>query len=231
MSNPCQNGGTCQDSILHYRCQCTTGYVGINCDNECREQSDVIIALDASVRNAGREEYYEMLSFVEEVAENMNFQQQRLGLLTYNGQPRIDIHLDEHTTKTDAIDAVGFNYSPRGSNAGPAIQFMTEDMFTRARRGARRVGVVVTDGQSTDRLLTRQASAQARENDITLLAMNIGTSDSWYDINELKTIANDPDDENIFPVNRVDNLKRFTEPLLDAICNSEFYYTRILNID
>ena len=31
-SSPCQNGGTCQDSINAYYCKCVAGYEGDNCE-------------------------------------------------------------------------------------------------------------------------------------------------------------------------------------------------------
>lgn len=30
-SNPCQNGGTCEDGINQYSCVCAAGYQGVNC--------------------------------------------------------------------------------------------------------------------------------------------------------------------------------------------------------
>ena len=32
-SDPCQNGGTCEDGVNEYTCQCATGYTGTNCEN------------------------------------------------------------------------------------------------------------------------------------------------------------------------------------------------------
>ena len=31
-SNPCQNGGACDDQINMYECDCVTGYYGTNCE-------------------------------------------------------------------------------------------------------------------------------------------------------------------------------------------------------
>ena len=30
-SNPCQNGGTCNDEVNKYSCDCGLGYAGVNC--------------------------------------------------------------------------------------------------------------------------------------------------------------------------------------------------------
>ena len=31
-SSPCQNGGTCNDAVNSYTCQCVPGYTGSNCE-------------------------------------------------------------------------------------------------------------------------------------------------------------------------------------------------------
>ena len=31
-SNPCQNGGTCQDGLNAYQCNCASGYTGKQCE-------------------------------------------------------------------------------------------------------------------------------------------------------------------------------------------------------
>ncbi len=31
-SNPCQNGGACVDGVNSYICQCTSGWLGDNCE-------------------------------------------------------------------------------------------------------------------------------------------------------------------------------------------------------
>jgi hypothetical protein len=32
-TDPCKNGGTCNDLVNAYECECVTGYEGSNCDN------------------------------------------------------------------------------------------------------------------------------------------------------------------------------------------------------
>ena len=32
-SNPCQNEGSCYDSVNFYNCTCLSGFEGVNCEN------------------------------------------------------------------------------------------------------------------------------------------------------------------------------------------------------
>jgi len=32
ISDPCQNGGTCNDAVNSFTCQCRDGYTGITCE-------------------------------------------------------------------------------------------------------------------------------------------------------------------------------------------------------
>lgn len=41
-SSPCSNGGTCVDALNKYTCQCTSGFIGNQCDggrnsSSCRQ--------------------------------------------------------------------------------------------------------------------------------------------------------------------------------------------------
>ena len=36
-SNPCQNGGTCEDGLNLYTCHCETNFFGRNCNKFCPE--------------------------------------------------------------------------------------------------------------------------------------------------------------------------------------------------
>lgn len=38
MQSPCQNGGTCADQVNGYKCTCSKGYKGVNCETGMYEQ-------------------------------------------------------------------------------------------------------------------------------------------------------------------------------------------------
>lgn len=38
-SNPCENGGDCNDRRSHYTCTCPEGFLGINCEQDCQHRT------------------------------------------------------------------------------------------------------------------------------------------------------------------------------------------------
>ena len=41
-SNPCQNGGTCEDGVGAYSCTCIAGYTGENCETGMQIINDIL---------------------------------------------------------------------------------------------------------------------------------------------------------------------------------------------
>ena len=104
------------------------------------------------------------------------------------------------------------SYREGGTQTGKAINSMVSDLFGH-NSGARnkeekvpRIGIVMTDGQSDDGLVLGPADA-AREQEITLYAIGIG---SGIEEEELNQIANDPDEKYVVYVNDytvIDNIR------------------------
>ena len=100
---------------------------------------------------------------------------------------------------------LSIRYRTGGTYTGAAINTMVSDLFGNGT-GARdsdenvpRVGIVMTDGKSSDVVST--SADNARAVGITLFAIGIGTG---IDQLELQQIGNDPDDKYVFEVNNFD---------------------------
>ena len=81
------------------------------------------------------------------------------------------------------------------------------------------VGVVITDGGSTDPDATRTAAMKARDEcGVFLIAVGIGFT-SIAEKNELRDIASGSGDSNVCEVGQTDELKSKVNEIIDAACN------------
>ena len=76
-----------------------------------------------------------------------------------------------------------------------------------------RVGIVMTDGQSSDGVITPADNARAEG--ITLFAIGIGTGINQL---ELQEIGNDPDDKYVFEVNNFDVVENIRSLISRQAC-------------
>lgn len=81
-------------------------------------------------------------------------------------------------------------------------------------------GIILTDGESNDRMETFQQAVATRKQGIHLMSIGMNMR-SMRGKKELLAISNDPDEANVFNVDTFEGLYNITDSLLQAICNSE----------
>ncbi len=91
-----------------------------------------------------------------------------------------------------------------------------------SRTGSRNLAIIITDGESNDRDETFQMAVEARKADIDIISVGVSMK-SKAGRQELRALANDPDDRNMFNVENFGGLYNLTDTLVAAVCNSEFY--------
>ena len=112
-------------------------------------------------------------------------------------------------------------YTGGTTNTAEALRVMRNVMFTEEngdRPDAINVGVVITDGKSNNREETLQEAVATRKAGIHLVVIAVGNS---VEQDELRGIATDPDEENVFIVQDFFALTRVLTPLLTSVCNRE----------
>ncbi|ELT92983.1 hypothetical protein CAPTEDRAFT_220507 [Capitella teleta] len=221
-SFPCKNGGTCINDINRYVCNCPQGYAGINCEFECNA-ADVVIALDSS-GSIGRENYYTMLDFTKELVASLNIGRQHtlVGLETFSNGVEVKFNLNDFQNKLDVVNAISFPYNGGTTNTAEALNIMTEAQFSPQggdRSQIRNVGIIITDGESNDRVSTFAKAVEARNQGIDLIAVGINIK-SRAGQRELRGIASDPDDRNVMNVVDFESLLNMTDAVVTAVCNT-----------
>ncbi|XP_043085924.1 integrin alpha-M-like [Puntigrus tetrazona] len=102
-----------------------------------------------------------------------------------------------------------------------AIRTLVNQLFVGsggARPSARKVLLVITDGESTDSAYLSEAVQQAQKKDITRYAIGVGNAfRSNNAIRELQSIASLPSDKHVFRVTNFDALENIREQLKENI--------------
>ena len=78
------------------------------------------------------------------------------------------------------------------------------------------MGIVITDGYSSDKDATWRQAMNNRASDITMLAIGVTNS---IRMSELRSIASFPPSKNMWMVNNFDDLPSITRDVADAMCN------------
>lgn len=149
----------------------------------CRDRPiDISFILDASVSIGGHAVFNKSLQFVKDFVSNFNVspQQARFSLITfahgtYNNSA---FYFNTHNNKQgvlDAISAVPFAAGDR-TDTGLGIAFMrVEQMLAHRRPSATHIAIVMTDGRSHEQEKTRTEAALARDDDINMFAIGVGS--------------------------------------------------------
>uniref|UniRef100_A0A671KQA9 Si:ch211-62a1.3 n=1 Tax=Sinocyclocheilus anshuiensis TaxID=1608454 RepID=A0A671KQA9_9TELE len=143
----------------------------------------------------------------------------KIAVVLYSDFPRADVFFNTFNDKTDILRYISSIPHGRGKTyTGAALKFAKEHVFTKAR-GSRRdqhvqqVAVVITDGKSTDNVVS--AAAALRRSGVTVFALGIKDTDE----DDLREIASYPHKKFVFSVEGFDKLHSLSNILTKTLCN------------
>ncbi|GAB1606676.1 uncharacterized protein LOC115210527 [Argonauta hians] len=190
--------------------------------SECYATADIVFVLDSSA-SVGYKNFHKILAFVEKLVDKFEIgpKHMQIGALSFNSRPHLEFHLNKFHSKQDIKKAIStIRYTIGNTFTDQAINFMHYHMFTHAN-GARtnvpKIGVIITDGESTLPDDTKLEAANARKSNITLISIGIGSSISRKELNE---IASDPDNEHVFNSKDFNNLLHIVDTVANKTCVS-----------
>ena len=186
---------------------------------------DLIFVVDSS--GSIRQHRFEMvISYIKQVVDALEVADDRVrvGLITYGDSALVRFNLNSYKFKEDVLQAIETTEYSRGKTAtADALKQMRQAMFT-ARNGDRldvpNFAVVVTDGQSNVRREdTIPEAIQARIEGVHIMAVTVMPDGPNL---EIKGIASDPDDYNLFNVQNFNDLGSLVSRLVDGVCNGKW---------
>ncbi|XP_060930520.1 collagen alpha-1(XX) chain [Limanda limanda] len=185
------------------------------CDSDAA--ADIMMLVDGSW-SIGRTNFRRVRDFLEGLVTPFHIGPNniQIGLTQYSGDPRTEWHLNNFTTKDQLLEAVrNFRYKGGNTFTGQALLHVMEDNM-RAEAGARLDTpfflVLLTDGKSQDDAIA--AANKLKNAGVEIIAVGVKNADEA----ELRHVASEPVDLNVYNVNDFPLLSKLVARLVHILC-------------
>uniref|UniRef100_A0A3Q4HZW5 Collagen alpha-1(XIV) chain-like n=1 Tax=Neolamprologus brichardi TaxID=32507 RepID=A0A3Q4HZW5_NEOBR len=186
---------------------------------ECASDAaaDIVLLVDGSW-SIGRINFRRVRDFLEGLVTPFHIGPNhiQIGLTQYSGDPRTEWHLNNFTSKEQLLEAVrNFRYKGGNTFTGQALLHVMEENM-RSSAGARSDTplflVLLTDGKSQDDAIA--AANRLKNAGIEIIAVGVKNADEA----ELRQVASEPVDLNVYNVNDFPLLSKLVARLVHILC-------------
>ncbi|XP_044066530.1 collagen alpha-1(XX) chain isoform X1 [Siniperca chuatsi] len=185
------------------------------CDSDAA--ADIMLLVDGSW-SIGRTNFRRVRDFLEGLMTPFRIGPNhiQIGLTQYSGDPRTEWQLNNFTTKDQLLEAVrNFRYKGGNTFTGQALLHIMEENM-RAEAGARSdmpfFLVLLTDGKSQDDAIA--AASRLKNAGVEIIAVGVKNADEA----ELRQVASEPVDLNVYNVNDFPLLSKLVARLVHILC-------------
>eukprot|EP00066_Takifugu_rubripes_P028512 XP_011617778.1 PREDICTED: collagen alpha-1(XIV) chain-like isoform X1 [Takifugu rubripes] len=187
----------------------------LECDSGAA--ADIIFLVDGSW-SIGRTNFRRVRDFLEGLMTPFHIGPKRIqiGLTQYSGDPRTEWHLNSFATKEQLLEAVrNFKYKGGNTFTGQALLHVLEENMQQnagARADVPSFVVLLTDGKSQDDAIA--AANQLKSAGMEIIAVGIKNADEA----ELRQLASEPVDLNVYNVSDFPLLSKVVARLVHILC-------------
>ncbi|XP_071396363.1 collagen alpha-1(XX) chain, partial [Centroberyx affinis] len=185
------------------------------CDSDAA--ADIVMLVDGSW-SIGRTNFRRVRDFLEGLVTPFRIGPNniQIGLTQYSGDPRTEWQLNNFTTKDQLLEAVrNFRYKGGNTFTGQALLHVMEENM-RAESGARSDTpfflVLLTDGKSQDDAIA--AADRLKNAGVEIIAVGVKNADEA----ELRQVASEPLELNVYNVNDFPLLSKLVARLVHILC-------------
>ncbi|NXI95475.1 ITA11 protein, partial [Psophia crepitans] len=195
----------------------------------CQTYMDIIIVLDGS---NSIYPWVEVQHFLINILKKFYIGpgQIQVGVVQYGEDVVHEFHLNDYRSVKDVVAAASHIEQRGGTETRTAygIEFARSEAFQKGgRKGAKRVMIVITDGESHDSPDLEKVIEDSEKDNVTRYAVAVlgyynrrGINPEAF-LNEIKFIASDPDDKHFFNVTDEAALKDIVDALGERIFSLE----------
>ena len=164
-----------------------------------------------------------LLDHIVQIVDQLNIgrDQIRVGVVSYGGETRTEIYLDDFLNKQDLKDRISrLSYLRGNANTYRGIETMHNTLFQSNagdRADAPNIAVVFFAGRSSDSDRTIQEADSARSDNIRIYSVGIT---NFVDEREVRLVSSSPQeiDRSYFLPREFNDLRSYVTPLVAATC-------------
>ncbi|XP_025106489.1 collagen alpha-3(VI) chain-like isoform X11 [Pomacea canaliculata] len=218
--SPCQNGGSCINEPLGYRCECTIGFTGDNCEQECSAQADVVFLVDSSRYNT-RESIRTIKRFTRDIVKRMAFRggNFRVGVVAFGANAQTLLTFAEGDDKRAVKTVIGsIRPLPGDPNLNIAVQRVDVDIIGRLgdREYVPNYLVIITTSVGAD-AVDAINTLKRKGTRVIGVGIDLSNSDRMY----LESAVSQPTKEMMFLVPDAVNLETLTNDFVSFVCEEK----------
>ncbi|KAK3582743.1 hypothetical protein CHS0354_039787 [Potamilus streckersoni] len=228
VSAPCQNGGTCEDLFINFRCICPNGFYGDLCETGiCHPQpADMIFILDSSVSQT-EENFRKQLDFVSNFTDQVLIgpNDTQICVITFSSDVHLEFDFYTHRNNVTLKAAIqGLKFKPGITRTDKALQkakVVADDATNRRRPTGKQARVfvfVLTDGMSTYRDQTKREAEVLKRYVEAIAAVGIGNQVSHKELRDIASSRSSGDSSFVFSVENFDSLYTIVTKLVHITC-------------
>lgn len=142
----------------------------------------------------------------------------RVAVVSFSNRAFVNFYLKRYNNKYGLIRAIrNIKYLRGGTNTYNALQLL-HTVFKRQngdRKYAQNIAIVITDGKSSNSLLTKLAANGIKRTGVKMFSVGVGHN---VRSSELRVLASHPQYKHMFTVGTFKALKRITNTITTNIC-------------
>ncbi|XP_048872828.1 collagen alpha-1(XIV) chain isoform X3 [Brienomyrus brachyistius] len=185
------------------------------CDST--DAADVVLLVDGSW-SIGRTNFKRVREFLEALVTPFHIGSDgvQIALTQYSGDPRTEWHLNNFTSREQVLEAIrNFRYKGGNTFTGQALMHVHEKNLKQAagmRPGVPHFLLLLTDGKSQDDAIA--AASKLKSAGVEIIAVGVKNADEA----ELRQVASEPVELNVYSVNDFPLLSKLVSRLARILC-------------
>ncbi|XP_052079167.1 cartilage matrix protein-like [Mytilus californianus] len=186
----------------------------------CKAGADLVFLVDNS-GSVGSTNFKTTLKFMSDIVDGLDVGKDKfqVGVITFHTPVKAEFNLDKYQNKKDIKAAImSIKYEGGGTNTGSAIKYLHSTSFSRSsghRPGHPMIGILITDGYSSNKAQTREEARNARLKGIKMFSIGVGSS---VDATEIQSVASEPKSQFVFTAANFNLLKSIKTLVLSKAC-------------